>query len=113
MLELVLLFIVVPYRCFNAARASGRNRLAWALVGMAVFFTVELLVIFGSSLIYFLLSLLFGWTESFDELFFSNFIYLAATGFGLAGAEFVRYKLMNPDVPYFDSPPPPEQFHTP
>ncbi len=112
MLELVLLFIVVPYRNFTAARAGGRNGLAWALVGMAVFFTAELLVIFGARLVYFLLSLFFGWAESFDELFFSNFFYLAAACFGLAAAEIVRHKLTNAEVTHYGPPPPPEQFHS-
>lgn len=114
MLELVLLFVVVPVRVFTAARASGRNGFVWALAGMAVFLCVEYAIIYGAELIYYALAYIFGWSESFDELIFvfTNFLDLFATGCGMVAAEVLRYKLKNPDEPYYDTPPQPEMFRT-
>lgn len=113
MLELVLLFIVVPVRSFAAARAVGRNGFVWALAGMALFLCTGHAVVYGAEYGYSALAYVFGW-ESFDELFvvYLSFLDLFATCCGMAAAEVLRYKLKNPDEPYFDTPPPPEMFRT-
>ena len=113
MFELVLLFVVVPLRVFFAARAHGRSGFAWSLMAMGVFVVVELAIILACQSVYLLMSFLFGWEEDFDELVFTRFLYLFAMGCAMASAEVIRFRLNNPDVPYFDQPPPPERFHSP
>ena len=114
MFELLLLFIVVPVRVFTAARAGGRHGLRWALVGMLLFVCVEYGIIYGAEYVYAALAYVFGWQESFDELIFAftHFFDIFAICCGMVAAEVLRYKLKNPDEPYYDSPPPPEMFRT-
>jgi hypothetical protein len=113
MFELVLLFIVVPVRSFMAARAVGRSGFAWALGGMAIFLCAEYAIIFGAAYGYDALAYLFDW-EGFEETagVYVGFLNLFAMCCGMAAAEVMRYKLMNPDEPYYDAPPPPEMFRT-
>ena len=112
---LVILFLVVPFRIFPAARAHGRNGFVWTFVGMGIYLMAETLIIYGYALSYSLAALFFGWEDGFEDtaLSFTSVLDLAAMGFGMACVEVLRYKLSNPSVPYFDSPPPPEQFQTP